>query len=73
MNNVQFHYKPAVTEEAEADNEDVLSYEWCPIKCWWRHYLTKVEMENFEDLDERYCVQKFLIQNAKAVPSFIYL
>ncbi|KAF3453482.1 hypothetical protein FNV43_RR03922 [Rhamnella rubrinervis] len=49
----EFHYKPVVKEEAEADDEDVLSYVSCPIKCWWRHYLTKVEMDNFEDLDER--------------------
>ena len=60
--NVQFHY--------EADE---FCCEWCPIKDWWRHYLTTVEMDNFEDLDERNSVQNFFIQNAKGIPSFIYL
>ncbi|KAK9284718.1 hypothetical protein L1049_023894 [Liquidambar formosana] len=50
-------------EEMVAEQDDSYCCRFHPIKCW-RHYLKKVTMVNFENVDNKESLFKFFIENA---------
>ncbi|PON81931.1 F-box domain containing protein [Trema orientale] len=65
----KFYYKPT-SFKSEEDQGDVHARCLCYsslLKCW-RHFLTRVEMDTFEDFDKK-ALQSFFMENAEATLS----